>query len=224
MGELMMKHNKIFKLAILVSIATLGMNFLSIAEVANAHRTETQIKYEDEVSSSSENEEKTDEERNNTDAAGEKNASENEDTSDNNSDEKILGDVNSDGKVTADDAEILSEYIKGNINCSDLDLSVADVNRDRRIDQRDCINICRYVDGKRCSPGIGRKLSDLASGTTRLCHEEKGGECESFYRKTFTLEGADKILDYYRASKGAFLCIQKIKRILHYGYIIKQSL
>ena len=44
MGELMMKHNKIFKLAILVSIATLGMNFLSIAEATNAHRTETQIK------------------------------------------------------------------------------------------------------------------------------------------------------------------------------------
>lgn len=39
-----------------------------------------------------------------------------------------------------------------------------------------------------------------------------------------TKEGADKILDYYRASKGAFLCIQKNKRILHYGYIIKQSL
>ena len=38
------------------------------------------------------------------------------------------------------------------------------------------------------------------------------------------IEGADKILDYYRASKGAFLCIQKNKRILHYGYIIKQSL
>ena len=40
----------------------------------------------------------------------------------------------------------------------------------------------------------------------------------------FRAEGADKILDYYRASKGAFLCIQKNKRILHYGYIIKQSL
>ena len=44
------------------------------------------------------------------------------------------------------------------------------------------------------------------------------------YRDFFTGEGADKILDYYRASKGAFLCIQKNKRILHYGYIIKQSL
>ena len=40
----------------------------------------------------------------------------------------------------------------------------------------------------------------------------------------FGVEGADKILDYYRASKGAFLCIQKNKKILHYGYIIKQSL
>lgn len=37
-------------------------------------------------------------------------------------------------------------------------------------------------------------------------------------------EGADKILNYYRVLKGAFLCIQKNKRILHYGYIIKQSL
>lgn len=83
---------------------------------------------------------------------------------------KILGDVNSDGKVTADDAEILSEYIKGNITCSDLDLSVADVNMDRRIDQRDCINIRRYVNGKRCSPGIGRKLSDLASATIVAGH------------------------------------------------------
>ena len=44
------------------------------------------------------------------------------------------------------------------------------------------------------------------------------------YTVKFTEEGADKILDYYRVSKGAFLCIQKNKRILHYGYIIKQSL
>ena len=44
------------------------------------------------------------------------------------------------------------------------------------------------------------------------------------YTDDFTDEGADKILDYYRASKGAFLCIQKNKRILHYGYISKQSL
>ena len=44
------------------------------------------------------------------------------------------------------------------------------------------------------------------------------------YKVFFAEEGADKILDYYRASKGAFLCIQKNKRILHYGYIIKQSL
>jgi len=47
---------------------------------------------------------------------------------------------------------------------------------------------------------------------------------DHIYRLLFTHEGADKILDYYRASKGAFLCIQKNKRILHYGYIIKQSL
>ena len=44
------------------------------------------------------------------------------------------------------------------------------------------------------------------------------------YKVFFAEESADKILDYYRASKGAFLCIQKNKKILHYGYIIKQSL
>lgn len=53
--------------------------------------------------------------------------------------------------------------------------------------------------------------------------KEYGTEDEP-YRNYRTYEGADKILDYYRASKGAFLCIQKNKRILHYGYIIKQSL
>ena len=46
----------------------------------------------------------------------------------------------------------------------------------------------------------------------------------NIFLTNFKEEGADKILDYYRASKGAFLCIQKNKRILHYGYIIKQSL
>lgn len=48
--------------------------------------------------------------------------------------------------------------------------------------------------------------------------------CLETLEATVRVESADKILDYYRASKGAFLCIQKNKRILHYGYIIKQSL
>lgn len=51
-----------------------------------------------------------------------------------------------------------------------MDLSVADVNRDRRIDQRDCNDILRYVNGKRRSSGIGRKLSDIASGTIVAGH------------------------------------------------------
>ena len=67
--------------------------------------------------------------------------------------------------------------------------------------------------------------SDIKSGAY---HDEKMKKYASkeleLYRKIFIEEGADKILDYYRASKGAFLCIQKNKRILHYGYIIKQSL
>ena len=59
----------------------------------------------------------------------------------------------------------------------------------------------------------------------RMILENKWYEADTIQDSVFfTDEGADKILDYYRASKGAFLCIQKNKRILHYGYIIKQSL
>lgn len=165
-GGLLVKNKKLLQLAVLSSIVVCGSNFLSVPGGVSAHSTETNIQYEDEVNSSSENEAKNEAERNNTDEAGEENASETDYTANASPDEKILGDVNSDGKITKDDAEILSEYIKGNITCDDLDLSVADVNRDRRINKRDCVNILRYVNGERCSPGIGRKLSDIASGTT----------------------------------------------------------
>ena len=166
----MMNNKRLLRFALLASIAAFVSSFLSMPGAVSAHSAEPRIQYENDVSSSSENTEKAEEEKNNTDEAGEDNASETDDTSDTSPDEKILGDVNSDGTVTKDDAEILSEYIKGNITCDDLDLSVADVNRDRRIDQRDCVNIRRYVDGKRCSPGIGRKLSDIDTGTIVAGH------------------------------------------------------
>ncbi len=71
---------------------------------------------------------------------------------------KILGDVDSDGKVTQADAELLLEYIKGNITCDDLDLSVADVNKDDNINIMDSVNILNYVKGKDHSPGIGERI------------------------------------------------------------------
>ena len=77
-------------------------------------------------------------------------------------------------------------------------------------------------------------LVNKVPDTINICHNKRPPMILIFYhrrplycliyRDFFTGEGADKILDYYRASKGAFLCIQKNKRILHYGYIIKQSL
>ena len=72
--------------------------------------------------------------------------------------DKILGDVDSDGKVTQADAELLLEYIKGNITCDDLDLSVADVNKDDNINIMDSVNILNYVKGKDHSPGIGERI------------------------------------------------------------------
>ena len=71
---------------------------------------------------------------------------------------KILGDVDSDGKVTQADAELLVDYIGEKIACEDLDLSVADVNKDNTINIMDAVNILNYVKGKDCSPGIGERI------------------------------------------------------------------
>lgn len=72
--------------------------------------------------------------------------------------DKILGDVDSDGKVTQADAELLMKYINHKITCEDLDLSVADVNKDNAINIKDTVNILKYVQGKEHSPGIGERI------------------------------------------------------------------
>lgn len=71
---------------------------------------------------------------------------------------KILGDVDSNGKVTQADAELLLKYIQQKITCDDLDLSVADVNKDNTINIKDAVNILNYVHGKEYSPGIGERI------------------------------------------------------------------
>ena len=71
---------------------------------------------------------------------------------------KILGDVDSNGKVTQADAELLLKYIQQKITCDDLDLSVADVNKDNTINIKDAVNILNYVHGKQYSPGIGERI------------------------------------------------------------------
>ena len=52
----------------------------------------------------------------------------------------------------------------------------------------------------------------------------RSSQPSNMYLEPELSRGCGHFLDYYRAPKGAFLCIQKNKRILHYGYIIKQSL
>ncbi len=88
----------------------------------------------------------------------ERNPVEDNDASDTTDGGKILGDVNSDGKVTQADAELLADYIGEKIACEDLDLSVADVNKDNTINIMDAVNILNYVKGKDCSPGIGERI------------------------------------------------------------------
>lgn len=96
---------------------------------------------------------------NNNDNADKENQPEKNDASDSGDRGKILGDVNSDGKVTQADAELLLEYIKEKLSCEDLDLSVADVNKDNTINIMDAVNILNYVKGKECSPGIGEEIA-----------------------------------------------------------------
>ena len=71
---------------------------------------------------------------------------------------KILGDVDSNGKVTQADAELLLKYIQQKITCDELDLSVAYVNKDNTINIKDAVNILNYVHGKEYSPGIGERI------------------------------------------------------------------
>lgn len=59
----------------------------------------------------------------------------------------LLGDVNRDGKIDADDALVLLRYVMALVNADALDLSVADVNGDGKIDASDALLILRYAIG-----------------------------------------------------------------------------
>jgi hypothetical protein len=50
---------------------------------------------------------------------------------------QAAGDLNGDGKVNTGDATVLEEYLKGSRLLVDQELSQADVNRDRKVDNRD---------------------------------------------------------------------------------------
>lgn len=54
-----------------------------------------------------------------------------------------LGDVNHDGKVNIEDANLILKYSIGLCNKDDLDLKAADVNADKRIDKSDAMLIMK---------------------------------------------------------------------------------
>ena len=59
----------------------------------------------------------------------------------------LLGDVNGDGSVNANDALLLMRYALGLVPASALDLTVADVNHDGNVNANDALMIMRYALG-----------------------------------------------------------------------------
>ena len=72
----------------------------------------------------------------------------------------IWGDVNSDGKITADDHQLLLKYLQEKITADDLDLCVADVNGDGEIDIMDPVTILNYLNGKSHTGRVGTVKED----------------------------------------------------------------
>ena len=59
----------------------------------------------------------------------------------------LLGDVNGDGSVNANDALLLMRYALSLVPASALDLTVADVNHDGNVNANDALRIMRYALG-----------------------------------------------------------------------------
>ena len=59
------------------------------------------------------------------------------------------GDVDGDGWVTNDDAQMIAEYVVGNITLTPAQLARADVNGDGIVDVVDAMFIAQYVEGVR---------------------------------------------------------------------------
>lgn len=60
----------------------------------------------------------------------------------------ILGDVNGDGQITSDDAELLLNYCAGNTGLTYKQTKSADVNKDGMITSADGLLINKYVNGQ----------------------------------------------------------------------------
>lgn len=68
------------------------------------------------------------------------------------SDGDILGDVNSDGRLDAQDYDLLLAYVQGKATLTNRAMAVADANRDGAINILDCVWILNIVKGKTYYP------------------------------------------------------------------------
>lgn len=62
-------------------------------------------------------------------------------------DGKLIGDVNGDSKITAEDADLIQKYILGSVELSSDELKIADVNGDNIVDALDMEAIQKHVNG-----------------------------------------------------------------------------
>ena len=68
------------------------------------------------------------------------------------SDGDVLGDVNSDGRLDAQDYDLLLAYVQGRATLTNRAMAVADANRDGAINILDCVWVLNIVKGKTYYP------------------------------------------------------------------------
>jgi hypothetical protein len=103
----------------------------------------------------------------------------------------IKGDANNDGKVTEDDAQLIRNYIVGNVSDSDINKNNADVNGDGQINIFDAVAVLNTIKNNPApTPDTNNKLQDLINrlnGSRWVDHSysSTSSQCKEFAQYIF---------------------------------------
>ena len=95
-----------------------------------------------------------------------------------------LGDVNMDGIVNVNDAELISGYFTGNNNFSSVQIKLADVTKDGNIDMRDSLLVRQLLAGAQTTdiePFYIYSYADLEDGVIFKDDTIKAGESATYF-------------------------------------------